>query len=115
MLNPSRQVESSNTIGITVLGVAIASPTNCSANFNSVIVFPAPGVIGELHVYFEVEIDPRARSTPGEDGSPLEAAAEIIEVSLADALRACAEGKIRDGKTELALRRLDERFRNAKP
>ena len=78
-------------------------------------VFPAPGVIGELHVYFEVEINPHARSTPGEDGSPLEAAAEIIEVSLADALRACAEGRIRDGKTELALRRLDERFRNAKP
>lgn len=74
-------------------------------------VFPAPGVIGELHVYFEVRVDPTLLQVPGEDGSPLEAAAEIISVSLSEALQACESGQIRDGKTELALRRLDERLR----
>lgn len=75
-------------------------------------VFPAPGVIGELHVYFEAEVDPSARKTPSEDGSPLESGAEIITLSLQDALQACAAGRIRDAKTELALRRLSERLRS---
>lgn len=74
-------------------------------------VFPAPGVIGELHVYFEAKVDPAARKTPSEDGSPLEAGAEIIAIPLEDALAACADGRIRDGKTELALRRFAERLR----
>lgn len=73
-------------------------------------VFPAPGVIGELHVFFEVEVDPNAQGTPGEDGSPLEASAAIVRVKLTDALAACASGLIRDGKTELALRRFAERL-----
>ena len=51
-------------------------------------------------------MNPDTRREPDGDGSPLEAAATIIDVSLADALAACREGDIRDAKTEIALRRL---------
>jgi ADP-ribose pyrophosphatase len=70
--------------------------------------FPAPGMIGERHVYFHVEVDPRTRGVPSEDGSPLERAAAIVSLSLEDALAGCRAGIIRDGKTEIALRRLAE-------
>jgi len=70
--------------------------------------FPAPGIIAERHVFYTVEVDPRARSTPTEDGSPLERAAAILAMPVADALQHCRSGAIRDAKTELALRRLAE-------
>jgi ADP-ribose pyrophosphatase len=69
---------------------------------------PAPGFIGEMHVFFEVRVDPGARRPPAGDGSPLEAAATVVPVPLDDALDACRRGLIRDAKTELALRRLAE-------
>jgi ADP-ribose pyrophosphatase len=68
--------------------------------------YPAPGIIGERHVYFHVEVDPRARVTPTEDGSALERGAAIVEVELDVALGAARAGNLRDAKTELALRRL---------
>jgi ADP-ribose pyrophosphatase len=68
-------------------------------------VFPAPGFIGEAHVFFHVAVDPAARKEPPGDGSPLEAGAAIVSVTLDEALAACARGEIRDAKTELALRR----------
>ena len=40
--------------------------------------FPVPGMIAERHLYFSVEVDPRARATPTEDGSALERAAAIF-------------------------------------
>jgi ADP-ribose pyrophosphatase len=70
--------------------------------------YPAPGIIGERHVYFHVEVDPRARKTPTEDGSALERGAAIVDVALPRALEAARAGKLRDAKTELALRRLAE-------
>jgi ADP-ribose pyrophosphatase len=70
--------------------------------------FPAPGVIGERHIFFAVEVDPRARSTPTEDGSALEHAAAIVALPVTDAIQHCRAGEIRDAKTELALRRLAE-------
>ena len=71
--------------------------------------FPAPGVIAERHVFFAVRVDPRDRTKPGEDGSALERAAAILAIPVADALAHCrARDAIRDGKTELALRRLME-------
>jgi ADP-ribose pyrophosphatase len=70
--------------------------------------YPAPGIIGERHVFFHVEVDPRARATPTEDGSALERGAAIIEVELSSVLDAVRDGKLRDAKTELALRRLAE-------
>jgi ADP-ribose pyrophosphatase len=70
--------------------------------------FPAPGIIGERHVYYVVEVDPAARSLPTEDGSVLERHASIVALPVADALEHCRRGDLRDAKTELALRRLAE-------
>jgi ADP-ribose pyrophosphatase len=67
---------------------------------------PAPALIGELHHFFHVEVDPASRTEPEGDGSPIEAGAEIVSLALDDALAACRRGEIRDEKTELALRRL---------
>jgi ADP-ribose pyrophosphatase len=70
--------------------------------------FPAPGIIGERHIYFHVEVDPRTRTTPTEDGSALERAASIVTLPVRDAIEHCRRGAIPDAKTELALRRLAE-------
>ncbi len=70
--------------------------------------FPVPGMIGERHFYFHVEVDPARREVPPEDGSALERAASVIDVALEDALAAARAGEIEDAKTELALRRLAE-------
>ncbi len=70
--------------------------------------FPAPGILGERHVFFCVEVDPAARAQPTEDGSALERHAAILSLPVADALEHCRRGAIPDAKTELGLRRLAE-------
>lgn len=70
--------------------------------------YPAPAVVGERHHFFHAAFDADAPRTPTEDGSVLEAHAELCLVSLAEALDACRAGRVRDAKTELALRRLAE-------
>lgn len=70
--------------------------------------FPSPGVIGERHFYFAIEVDPSRRGTPTEDGSVLERQASVVAIPLARALDAVRAGEIEDAKTELALRRLAE-------
>jgi ADP-ribose pyrophosphatase len=85
-------------LGFAVAAVELAPLGNWS--------FPAPGFVGEAHWFFHARVDPEARKDPGGDGSPLEEAAAIIHVPLAEALLACEAGEIRDAKTELALRRL---------
>jgi ADP-ribose pyrophosphatase len=70
--------------------------------------FPAPGMIGERHFYFHVEVDPSRRATPPEDGSPLEMAAAIIAIPLDEAIELTRRGEIEDAKSELSLRRLAE-------
>lgn len=70
--------------------------------------FPTPGVIGERHIYFSVEVVPASRTRPTEDGSALERGAAIVALPVADALEHCRAGEVRDAKTELALRRLAE-------
>jgi ADP-ribose pyrophosphatase len=70
--------------------------------------FPAPGIIGERHLFFSIEVDAARRRSPTEDGSALERAASILALPLADALEHCRAGAIRDAKTELGLRRLAE-------
>ena len=70
--------------------------------------FPAPGIIGERHLYYAVEVDPSARAAPTEDGSALERSAAILAVPVDEAIEHCRRGSIRDAKTELALRRLAE-------
>jgi len=70
--------------------------------------FPAPGVIGERHFFFHVEIDPARLHVPTEDGSALEQHAQVIAVDLERAVALTRAGAIEDEKTELALRRLAE-------
>lgn len=70
--------------------------------------FPAPAMIGELHHFFHVEVDPSTRREPAGDGSTVEEGAEIVCVPLDEALAACRRGDLRDEKTELALRRLSD-------
>lgn len=70
--------------------------------------FPASGLIGEHHYYVHVEVDPASRTTPSEDGSPLERHAAIVPVAVDEALECCRAGRLPDAKTELGLRRLAE-------
>jgi ADP-ribose pyrophosphatase len=70
--------------------------------------FPAPGMIGERHLYFVTDVDPSVRARPTEDGSALEHGAAVVALPVAEALEHCRRGAIRDAKTELALRRLAE-------
>ena len=72
--------------------------------------FPAPGFIAERHFFFEVRVDPSTRREPELDGSALEHFGAVIELPLRDALELCRQGAIEDAKTELALRRLAEKF-----
>jgi ADP-ribose pyrophosphatase len=72
--------------------------------------YPSPGVIAERHFYYEVVVDPSTRVEPGLDGSALEKDGVIFDVPVTDALAMCTRGEIEDAKTELALRRLAERY-----
>lgn len=72
--------------------------------------FPTPGVIAERHFYFEVEVDPATRTEPALDGSALEHFGRVVSLPLDEALELCAAAAIEDAKTELALRRLRERY-----
>jgi ADP-ribose pyrophosphatase len=69
---------------------------------------PVPGMIGERNFFYRVEVDPSTRTTPTEDGSPLERMAVIVAVPVSVALEHCRTGAIRDAKTELALHRLND-------
>jgi ADP-ribose pyrophosphatase len=77
--------------------------------------FPVPGMIAERHIYFAVEVDPKTRETPTEDGSALERGAVITVLSLPDVLEHCRRGAIRDAKTELVARRLAEALASSEP
>jgi len=73
-------------------------------------MFPVPGSAAERQFYFEVAVDPKARREPELDGSALERFGVVVDVGLSEALDWCRQGIIEDSKTELALRRLAERF-----
>jgi ADP-ribose pyrophosphatase len=72
--------------------------------------FPCAGVIAERHFYFEVEVDPKTRIEPSLDGSALEYAGRVRDVGLDEAIAMCGRGELEDAKSEIALRRLRERF-----
>jgi ADP-ribose pyrophosphatase len=74
-------------------------------------LFPSPGLIGERHHYFVVEVDPARRGAPLLDGSALEHFGDVIDPPLGVALDWCRKGRIEDAKTELGLRRLAEHRR----
>jgi ADP-ribose pyrophosphatase len=68
----------------------------------------SPGVMAEKIYFLVAEVDPALRTTPTEDGSPVEERAAVRFVALSDALDACRDGRIADVKTETAIRRLEE-------
>jgi ADP-ribose pyrophosphatase len=72
-------------------------------------IFLSPGTLGERIHFLVATVDPDARGTPTEDGSPTEERAEVRFVPLHEALAACEDGRIEDAKTEVALRRLASR------
>ena len=71
----------------------------------------SPGVMAEKLHFVVADVDFERRSAPTEDGSPLEARAQLRFVSLEEALAATRDGRVADAKTEVALRRLAERAR----
>ena len=71
-------------------------------------MLPAPALIAEVQGFFEVEIDPSRLETPPGDESALEKLSVVAAVPLREALDLCARGEIRDAKTELGLRRLEQ-------
>jgi len=77
--------------------------------------FPAPGFIGERHLFYAVEVDPSVRQVPSEDGSALERAAAICALPLLEVIEHCRTGAIRDAKTELVARRLVEALSLGEP
>lgn len=79
------------------------SPLGCSS-------FPCPGVIGERHFFFHVEVRPEERGEPSLDGSALERGGVVASVQLTTALALCRAGAFEDAKTELGLRRLSELY-----
>ena len=72
--------------------------------------FPAPAIIGERHYYFEVDVGERTRGEPELDGSALEHFGVVVALSVGHVLELCRSGGIEDAKTELAVRRLVERY-----
>jgi ADP-ribose pyrophosphatase len=71
-------------------------------------VFLSPGLSAEKLYFLAAEADPESAGAPTLDGSPVEDAAVIRWLTLADALEACRTGAIEDAKTEVAIRRLAE-------
>lgn len=66
----------------------------------------SPGVIGEKIYFLHAELGRDVLRAPGGDGSAVEENAEVVFVSLAEALTAVNDGRIADVKTEIAIRRL---------
>jgi len=74
--------------------------------------FPTPGMCAEVFHFVRFEVAPDAEAHPVEgDGSPFEEGARLEWVTLDEALARCADGRIRDLKTEIGLRRLRDELR----
>lgn len=73
-------------------------------------VYLSPGVIAERLYYFAAEVDEAERGVPAEDGSPVEARAEIRLVPFQEAL----EGPIGDAKSEVGIARLMREMERAR-
>ena len=74
-------------------------------------VFLSPGVVAERLYYFVAKVDPTTRGRPTEDGTPVEARAEVRFVPFDELAAACDAGHIGDAKSEVGLRRLLARMR----
>jgi ADP-ribose pyrophosphatase len=73
--------------------------------------FPTPGMCAEAFHFLccEVAADAVAHPVTG-DGSPFEEGARLEWAPLEEALARCGRGEIRDLKTEIGLRRLQQRL-----
>jgi len=71
-------------------------------------LFLSPGMVAEKIHFLCARVDPARCGVPTEDGSPVERNAQIAFVPLDEALDAARGGRVRDIKTEVAIRRLAE-------
>lgn len=78
-------------------------------------VFGAAGVLAERLFFFAADVTGLHRSAPEGDGGPLEDFGDFADIPLTEALEGCADGSLQDLKTELLLRRLDEKLRSLEP
>ena len=76
--------------------------------------FPSPGAMPEKFWLTAVELSPDARQGPlAGDGSPMEEGASTFWLRLEDAIGKFVSGELEDMKSELVLRRLLDRLRDA--
>jgi ADP-ribose pyrophosphatase len=71
-------------------------------------IYSSPGLFPEKIYLLAGRVEPNKRSVATGDGSPMEEAGKIIDIPLEEAIDWCVSGKIKDSKTEIALRRLRE-------
>ncbi len=70
-------------------------------------VFICVGFYAERIFFLSAEVNWKERAEPKGDGSPYEHGGEVVAVPLKSALSAIDEGYLPDGKTQLAIYRLD--------
>lgn len=73
-------------------------------------IFTSVGMYSERIYFFAVKVHPNDKKEPILDGSPLEKHGEVIPVELNKALSMVQNHQLKDGKTEIAIRRLAEKF-----
>ena len=77
--------------------------------------FPSPGMTSERFLFAAARMPPaeegQALATAQGDGSPMEEGATSRWVELGRAIHLCTSGEIEDAKTEIVLRRLDDKLR----
>lgn len=72
--------------------------------------FPNPGMSAEKLWMFGIQVYPKDMGEPLLDGGPMERNADIITISLDRAMELCAKGDFVDAKTELGIRRLNQKL-----
>jgi ADP-ribose pyrophosphatase len=76
------------------------------SNLGDAGFFPSPGVTDEKVYLCAAEIDPEQKGVAEGDGSVQEEGTRMVTLPLREAIRACRDGRIPDGKTELGFLRL---------
>lgn len=73
--------------------------------------FSSAGMCAERIWFFDAKVNPLMQDIPGEDGSPLERAGEILAITLKEALKAIDKEEILDAKTQMGLMRLARKLK----
>lgn len=73
-------------------------------------IFPTVGICSERITFFEVEVDYEKRAEPTLDGSPLEKYGIVECISLSSAMSLVRQSFFKDSKTELGIRRFNDKF-----